>query len=101
MQIFCSIFSKRDLAQEACTGFLQSSCKQKKTALATNESDDSEGDGEDKNDNRLTLDDEDSETDCTGAGMDDFTASIEGSTIGLKDDLESMRDESSEDRKRC
>ena len=31
-------------------------------ALATNESDDSEGDGEDKNDDGLTLDDEDSET---------------------------------------
>ena len=40
----------------------------------------------------LTLDNEDSETNCTGTGMDDFTASIEGSTIGLKDDLESMRD---------
>ena len=68
-------------------------------ALATNESDDSEGDGEDKNDDGLTLDDEDSETDCTGMGTDDFTASIEGSTIGLKDDLESMRDENSEDEK--
>ena len=68
-------------------------------ALATNESDDSEGDGEDKNDDGLTLDDEDSETDCTGTGTDDFTAHIEGSTIGLKDDLESMRDENSEDEK--
>ena len=30
---------------------------------------------------------------------DDFIASIEGSTIGFKDDLESMRDNNSEDEK--
>ena len=48
----------------------------------------------------MTLDDEDSETNCTSTRTDDFTASIEGSIIGLKDDQESMRDSNnSEDEK--
>ena len=37
-------------------------------ALATNKSHDLEDDGEAKNDDRLTLDDEDSETNCTSTG---------------------------------
>ena len=56
--------------------------------------------GDHKNHDRLTLDDTDSETDCNGTRTDDFTASLEGSTIGLKDDLKSMRDgNNSKDKK--
>ena len=32
-------------------------------------------------------DDKDSETNCTNTRTDDFTSSLEGSTIDLKDDL--------------
>ena len=69
-------------------------------ALATNKSHDSEDKCDHKTHNGLTLDDTESESDCTSPRTDDFTASIEVSTIGLKDDLESMKDaDNSEDEK--
>ena len=67
-------------------------------ALATNKSHDSEDKCDHKTHDGLTLDDKESESDCTGPGTDDFTVSKEVSTIGLEDDLESMKDaDNSED----
>ena len=46
-------------------------------ALVTNESDNLEKDSDGKNDDRLILDDEESVTNCTSTGTNDFMASIE------------------------
>ena len=63
-----------------------------KSTCHTNRSNDSDEASDEKNNNGLTLDDKDSETNFTSTRTDDFTASIEGSTIDMKDYLEFMKE---------